>query len=639
MIFYDYYKTPGVRELCHRVKERDPAAIYEMASFFTSLDIGPDAVIIPAPQHEGSAVYTKVMADIIMAATGCQVMDVLKCTPRKPLYEAKKEGSPVDTGLFISEDFEGLPSEKDTYFLDTVIGTGITYYSACKSFKRELKPLVFAVDTTRFMGHIEIDESWDDARTMKGELQPMEVIKVFQTGLAGGRTALMTDSEYTPYVIVSGYDPTQRPGQQWDSAYDYYEDFINFSKDVIRLKNENDLNIAVKLIKDFSFKQYGERPDIEDYESIDLAYTDGFDEKSGFIYEIKVSVDLNNYKLIQSFGDKDFVTEYKSLNEMIDKELKWLDFDKLTTPTDEQLREISFTAESSEYSIEVYDINGYSRTLNNENSYERAETWLNGFKAYEELDKHEYLAIRKIDYVNGDFKGSDIVWMDEKHNPYRSNNWEIIKTRQIEAEDGTKTDITLYRTKEPEEYIIICGDNTKFNPDNVLFPDAVFDQEDIAVAYLNSYGKENFVVEPEDFEEAYLTSPYERYNNDDGTVTVFELFSVERNIHDEDNIYKGCTLDIGILGIEEVEEPFMMTSYFSEKDALSKLAQLSSSIEFNPREEIYTVKEYYIEKNKYNTDGVGLFGQAGASEVIAFSKMPEQIKEYRPLNDFDDLSL
>ena len=50
----------------------------------------------------------------------------------------------------------------------------------------------------------------------------MIVEKVF--GTIGHRTVLKTDASYTPYVICSGYNPEERPGQQWSSAYGYYCD-------------------------------------------------------------------------------------------------------------------------------------------------------------------------------------------------------------------------------------------------------------------------------------------------------------------------------------------------------------------------------------------------------------------------------
>ena len=61
----------------------------------------------------------------------------------------------------------------------------------------------------------------------------MVVEKVF--GTIGSRTVLKTDASYTPYVICSGYDPTQRPGQQWESAYGYYANKQELVHDLLTL--------------------------------------------------------------------------------------------------------------------------------------------------------------------------------------------------------------------------------------------------------------------------------------------------------------------------------------------------------------------------------------------------------------------
>ena len=61
----------------------------------------------------------------------------------------------------------------------------------------------------------------------------MVVEKVF--GTIGRRTVLKTDGTYTPYVICSGYDPTQRPGQQWASAYGYYQNKQELASAVLGL--------------------------------------------------------------------------------------------------------------------------------------------------------------------------------------------------------------------------------------------------------------------------------------------------------------------------------------------------------------------------------------------------------------------
>lgn len=63
----------------------------------------------------------------------------------------------------------------------------------------------------------------------------MKVIKVYETGLAGNRTALKTDGSYTPYVLCTNYNPSAREGCQWDSAYGYYQTFPELCQAVVEI--------------------------------------------------------------------------------------------------------------------------------------------------------------------------------------------------------------------------------------------------------------------------------------------------------------------------------------------------------------------------------------------------------------------
>lgn len=62
----------------------------------------------------------------------------------------------------------------------------------------------------------------------------MKVIKVYETGLAGNRTALKTDASYTPYVLCTNYNPDAPEGSQWDSAYGYYRTFPELCAAVVK---------------------------------------------------------------------------------------------------------------------------------------------------------------------------------------------------------------------------------------------------------------------------------------------------------------------------------------------------------------------------------------------------------------------
>lgn len=136
------YYDKQVRELCHGVKERDPIAIKEMASFFMNLDIiSAESILVPAPQHEGYAIYTRQIANIISEQIGCQVADVIKSRPRDTLYQMKVHNIIKPLGFMLDKVITG----NDLFFIDNVIDTGITFREANRLFNGKLKSMVYAV--------------------------------------------------------------------------------------------------------------------------------------------------------------------------------------------------------------------------------------------------------------------------------------------------------------------------------------------------------------------------------------------------------------------------------------------------------------------------------------------------------------
>lgn len=132
-----------IRDICHGVKECDPIAINEMADYFINLDIiNADSILIPAPNHQGFAIYTKQIADIIAENTGAIVNDILKCLPHETLYHQKKTGKIHKPVMYLTKKIE---TEKQIYFLDNVIDTGTTYYAANRLLGGRMNPLVFAM--------------------------------------------------------------------------------------------------------------------------------------------------------------------------------------------------------------------------------------------------------------------------------------------------------------------------------------------------------------------------------------------------------------------------------------------------------------------------------------------------------------
>jgi len=139
---FNKYYDKHVREVCHGVKERDPMAIKEMAQFFLNLEvINKGSILVPAPQHEGYAIYTKEIAEIITDQVGCTIADVLKSKPRKTLYEQKANKEKAILRFELISSVDGT----EIYFLDNVINTGTTFREANRLLQGRLKPLVYAI--------------------------------------------------------------------------------------------------------------------------------------------------------------------------------------------------------------------------------------------------------------------------------------------------------------------------------------------------------------------------------------------------------------------------------------------------------------------------------------------------------------
>lgn len=141
-MFNKYYENNHIRDVCHGVKESDQIAIKEMAEYMLNLEVvTKNSILIPAPQHKGTAIYTKQIAEIIATETKAIIKDVLKCKPHEMLYKQKLKGRINTPELYLTE----IINETELFFIDNVISTGTTYRGANKLFDGKLKPLVYAV--------------------------------------------------------------------------------------------------------------------------------------------------------------------------------------------------------------------------------------------------------------------------------------------------------------------------------------------------------------------------------------------------------------------------------------------------------------------------------------------------------------
>jgi hypothetical protein len=148
--YLDYYNVPGVRETCHAIKQDRDRSLYFEALETMSCALAAEnfdwssAFLIPAPQHTGSPLYTKQLAENVAEQTGSQVLDIVRCQPHNGTYANKKTGnSDFVPNFFLIGDY---PDNGLLLFVDNVISSGTTYRAINILFDNRLIPLVYAVD-------------------------------------------------------------------------------------------------------------------------------------------------------------------------------------------------------------------------------------------------------------------------------------------------------------------------------------------------------------------------------------------------------------------------------------------------------------------------------------------------------------
>lgn len=136
----DYYEAV-VRVTCHGIKERDISCIKVMAEFILNQDIVKEGdILIPAPQREGYAIYTRTVSEIIAHETGAVLDDILYSDRRRTLYELKYEKRHASLQFRLRK----MPDNGRLLFVDNVIDTGLTYRVAEQTLQKKLIPLVYA---------------------------------------------------------------------------------------------------------------------------------------------------------------------------------------------------------------------------------------------------------------------------------------------------------------------------------------------------------------------------------------------------------------------------------------------------------------------------------------------------------------
>ena len=128
---------PKVRQLAHGLKDGDYASICKaadmMADGIREMAAGRNCVLVPIPNHRGSAVYTKTLANEISRRTGIPTWDILSCRPHMPLHYAKKNDLKPE-GIYLKLNlYRQVPEQFTPIVIDNVLDTGYTAGAAIKA--------------------------------------------------------------------------------------------------------------------------------------------------------------------------------------------------------------------------------------------------------------------------------------------------------------------------------------------------------------------------------------------------------------------------------------------------------------------------------------------------------------------------
>ncbi len=136
MIYIPNYRE--TKDICHGIKMNDEQAIKIMADFFLNQNIFNDeCFLIPVPNHNGYAEYTRKIAELMAQQTNAKVLDILKCKPHESLYEQKLKKRKLNLEIF---KIGNIPKGK-IFLIDNVIATGKTIYECNKALGIYTVPL------------------------------------------------------------------------------------------------------------------------------------------------------------------------------------------------------------------------------------------------------------------------------------------------------------------------------------------------------------------------------------------------------------------------------------------------------------------------------------------------------------------
>lgn len=137
---YSNYDYSQIREIAHLVKKNNRDGIYLGAEIIESAlsPIRGDVVLVPIPNRNGNAVYTRGVADIISKRNGVEMIDCLKSQPHISLYDQKLKYGFNNINLIKCYTTISIPESKTIVLIDNVLDTGTTAVSSAKAFNRDV---------------------------------------------------------------------------------------------------------------------------------------------------------------------------------------------------------------------------------------------------------------------------------------------------------------------------------------------------------------------------------------------------------------------------------------------------------------------------------------------------------------------
>lgn len=142
----DYYKTPYLREDCHRIKQGNAVTANDCAVRLSE-KLPKDCVIVPIPSRSGcNEAFARMLA---YYANVPIYYDLARELRPSSLYDMKKRGEQVtekDTGLFL----HGNPSDGRIVLVDNVIATGTTISAAIRAIGKPCEAACIAVDYEQY---------------------------------------------------------------------------------------------------------------------------------------------------------------------------------------------------------------------------------------------------------------------------------------------------------------------------------------------------------------------------------------------------------------------------------------------------------------------------------------------------------